>query len=494
MRHLLGGISSSGRVVPDMDGVAFLVERAAGPILFATDGRRYTDTALGFGATLLGHADPVVNAAVGAAIARGSMPAFAYEGEEAAAAALCAPCGPLTSVIFTNSGSEAVHLACRIARAVTGRATIAKIAAGFDGWFDAMAFGNAGSPEALIGNAPRPERDHTILTRFNDAADLELLLSERDDIAAIILEPLLANAGCVLPDPAYLAAVQSQARRHGVLIIADEVLMGFRSRFGLMSQGMGLESDIATVGKAIGNGFAVAAVLGRPEVMQAAADGRATRAGTYSGSPVATAAVSATLPLLAAQDYTKLAQRGEHLRAVLANAFSSRGEEFVTSGYGMVFTPWFAAEAPHTYEEAAAKARPDLSLALHFTLRREGVMVMPQAFGRWYLSFAHDDAVTAEMSDKIERAVRALVMPSGRGLNSDRRKLASCRPATPMPGAEINTSSNSGRGGRPSASVSTRCSKVRADCGSAVMPNPIITADCTDCRCDDTQTTRHLRP
>lgn len=411
MQHLVGGISSAGRAVPPLDGERFLVERAAGPYLWAGDGRRYVDTALGFGAVLLGHADPAVNEAAKRAIDRGSMPAFAHADEEAAAAALSEPCGPLDNVVFTNTGSEAVHLACRIARAATGRGRIVKMAAGFDGWYDNVAFGNAGSPEALMGNAARPERQATALTRFNDPADLERLFTECDDVAAVIVEPLLANAGCIEADPSYLRALRAFASRHGALVIADEVLVGFRTRFGLASQAMGLDPDLATVGKAIGNGFPVAGVLGRADVMAAAQDGRAVRAGTYSGNPVATAAVRATLAQLGAKDYGILHARGARLRAAVAAAFAGVGRPVSTSGADMVFTLWFADTPPRLYETAAALIQPELTMDLHMALRRQGVMTMPQPFGRFYLSFAHDDAVIDAMVEAMERAVRSMPRP-----------------------------------------------------------------------------------
>ncbi|RIY01424.1 aminotransferase class III-fold pyridoxal phosphate-dependent enzyme [Aureimonas flava] len=408
MQHLVGGISSAGRALPALDGQPFVVERASGPHIWGKDGRRYIDTALGFGAILLGHADPVVNEAVHKVVERGSMPAFAHDGEEEAAAAIAAACGPLSSVLFTNSGSEAVHMACRIARAVTGRRTIVKMAAGFDGWFDPVAFGNAGSPEALIGNGPRPERSDVALLRFNDLADAERLFAERSDIAAVIVEPLLANAGCIEAAPGYLARLGELARRNGALLIADEVLTGFRLRFGLASHALGFEPDIATLGKAIGNGFAVAAVAGRPDILAAAADGRAVRAGTYSGNPVATAAVSASLGQLRASDYAALEARGQRVRGTLAEAFARRGVAVRTSGFGPVFTLWFGQAPPAAYEDAAAAANPARTLSLHTALRRQSVMTMPQAFGRFYLSFAHSDAVVAAMEEAVTAAVASL--------------------------------------------------------------------------------------
>ncbi|ESZ02172.1 MULTISPECIES: aminotransferase class III-fold pyridoxal phosphate-dependent enzyme [unclassified Mesorhizobium] len=423
MKYLVGGISSAGRDLPQLNGRALYIDRAKGPYLWTDEGVRMIDMALGFGAVLLGHADPVVNSAVVEAVKKGSMPAFAHAGEEAAAEALSVPCSPLQNVIFTNSGSEAVHLACRIARAVTGRQVVAKIAAGFDGWFDPVAFGNAGFSEALLGNGePRPVRQNMTLTRYNDVTDLERLFSETTDIAAIIFEPLLANAGCIEADISYLRSLESLARAHGALLIADEVLMGFRRRFGLASHGLELDPDLATVGKAIGNGFAVAAVLGRPGIMEAADDGRAVRAGTYCGNPVASAAVTATLSRLRECDYNGLARRGDLVRNALVAALADRGAKITTTGHGMVFTPWYTPTQPKTYENAVAIADPGQSLLFHLALRRAGVMVMPQPFGRLFLSFSHDEEVCGETAKAFRIAVSSLPVEA---TNSDLRPTAS---------------------------------------------------------------------
>lgn len=405
--HLVGGISSAGRAVPPLDGRPLLIDRAEGPWLWDRDGRRYIDTALGFGATMLGHGPAQVVEATTAAIRSGSMPAFAHEGEEMAAASLAQLTAPLTSVVFTNTGSEAVHLASRIARAVTGRGLIAKAAAGYDGWYDDVTLGQAGSPEALMQGNSRPQRGRTLLVRYNDFDDVERLFAESDDIAAILIEPMLANAGCVPAAPGYLAHVAEVARRHGALVIADEVLMGFRLRPGLSAPLEGLEPDLATVGKAIGSGFAVAAVVGRPEFMQVA-EGAGIRAGTYSGNPVATAAVIATLGTLAHADYPALLARGEQMRARVASAFAANGLPVVTTGFGTVFTVWFAPTPPATYAEAARIANPALTLQWHFALRLRGVLAMPFPFGRLYLSFAHDEGVCAELGDCIAGAAEAL--------------------------------------------------------------------------------------
>jgi glutamate-1-semialdehyde 2,1-aminomutase len=392
MSHLVGGISSAGRAMPPLDGIPLSIVRSQGPFLWDDQGKRYIDYLLGMGADFLGHAPPAILAAVAEALANGPMPGLAHPLEEQAAAALAAHLGKLDRIILLNSGSEAVHLACRTARIATGRPRIAKFAAGFDGWLDDVAFGNTGSPEAAMSANTRPATDRTILLRHNDLDDAERLFAEHDDIAAILVEPVLANAGCIEERPGYLAALQAIARRHGALVIADEVLMGFRLHAGLTSTLLGLEPDLATLGKAIGSGLPVAALAGRRDLMALFEQGRVARAGTYSGNPPACAAILATMHTLASLDYPALLARGERLRAGITHALRQAGLPASTSGHGTVFSLWFADTPPGTYAEAAALADPARSLALHLALRRRGVMTLKSPFGRMFLSTAHTDA------------------------------------------------------------------------------------------------------
>jgi glutamate-1-semialdehyde 2,1-aminomutase len=406
--RLVGGISSAARALPSMDGSSLAIARSAGPYLWDMDGRRYVDTALGFGGTVLGHAPAPVIAAVEEALRQGPLPAFTHPREEAAAVALAGRTGPLTDVVFTNSGSEAVQLACAIARAVTGRRRVAKMAAGYDGWYEQINFGTAGSKDAeLVGNS-RPDNGSTVLLRYNDAADTEELFRDYADIACVIVEPVLANAGCIMPAPGYLQHLQDTARRHGALLIADEVLTGFRMSAGLTSHAMSLDPDLATVGKAIGSGIAVAGVVGRPDVMAVCTDGRAPRAGTYSGNPVASAAVLATMGMLANVDYAALLARGEAFRAELTTILHGAGLAASTTGLGTCFTLWFSDDAPTTYAGAARMVRGDLNLALHHAMRRHGAMTVPSLYGRYYLSFAHDAEAMGQLTAAVEASAEAV--------------------------------------------------------------------------------------
>ncbi|UVK43804.1 aminotransferase class III-fold pyridoxal phosphate-dependent enzyme [Mesorhizobium sp. AR07] len=395
MQHLVGGISSAGRIVPDVNGRRFLVSKAQGPYVWDDQGRRYVDTALGFGATFLGHTDPEVAQAIHEAIDRGSMPAYAHALEEEAAASLASHTRNLTKVVFLNSGSEAVHLACRAAKAITGRRKIVKMAAGYDGWFDDVAFGNAGSREAAMASNERPSKGDTLLLRFNDKEDADLLFAECADIAAIILEPMMANAGCILAEAGYLQYVTALARKHGALVIMDEVLMGFRLHPGLASHLLGVEPDMATVGKAIGNGVAVAALLCSPELTAAFDDQRVNRAGTYNGNPLACAAVKAAMSVVDTVDYAAVLQAGNQLRERAVSAFAAEGISICTSGYGTVFTVWRGDKEPANYIEAVAVSDPGFTLKLHLELRRNGVMSMHSTYGRHYVSARHDEHALA---------------------------------------------------------------------------------------------------
>ena len=408
MPNLVGDVSSAARILPDLNGEKLFIRNGKGAYLWDDQGRQYIDTALGFGAVLLGHSNDAVNAAVRQALSDSAAPSWAHVREHGAASELAQHTGELSKVIFTNSGSEAVHLACRTARAYTGRGKIAKMAAGFDGWFDDISYGNVTSSEADFTEGNRPSTERTTLLRFNDFDDVERLFAEDNNIAAVILEPMLANAGCIMALPGYLKHVQDIAHQHGALVISDEVLMGFRLYPGLAALQEGLAPDIASVGKAIGNGVPVSAVVAKPHIMAGFEEGRVTRGGTFSGNPMACAAVTTTLAQLDSADYPQLIARGDALRGALENIFKGHGITVTTSGYGNVFGIWHGPVAPNTYQQAAQLANPAFSKDLHLALREAGVLIMPSPYGRLYLSFEHDDRVIEEIKTAFDQAALKL--------------------------------------------------------------------------------------
>ncbi|AXL53975.1 glutamate-1-semialdehyde aminotransferase (plasmid) [Paraburkholderia caffeinilytica] len=391
-----------------MDGKPVAIARSNGPYVWDETGKRYIDTVLGFGGTILGHAPAAIVEAASKALMTNPLPAVNHSSEEAAAAALVHRTGKLNKVIFTNSGSEAVHLALRIARTSTGKRRIVKIAAGFDGWLDGVVFGNVGSAEARFKPGHRPANDFVTVIRYNDFDDVDQLFTEFNDIAAILVEPMLANAACIPAKEGYLAHLQATAHKHGALLICDEVLMGFRLHAGLTSHLYGIDPDLVSVGKAIGSGIAVSAVIGKAEIMKVAEEGRALRGGTFSGNPIACAAVLSTMPALDECDYHQLRTRGDSLRVSIVESFRRHGKTVSTSGYGNVFSIWFSDEPPATYDEGLVLVNNELSMALHLHLRREGILIMPSPYGRMYLSFSHDDGVVEEMKQIFDRVAEAM--------------------------------------------------------------------------------------
>jgi glutamate-1-semialdehyde 2,1-aminomutase len=409
MVALPGGISSTIRRLPDLDGSPFMVSHARGAYVYQANGQKLLDFAMAMGATILGHAHPALVEACTRALEQGSMPGFTHAREELAAAALVKTSGRLTRATFLTTGSEAVHLACRIARKTTGREVIAKIAAGFDGWYDEVAFGWSGAPETDLAGE-RPVRGGMTLLRWNDAADLETLLAARDDVAAVLIEPMLANAGSLVAEQGYLQKIGETCRRHGVMVIADEVLMGLRLHPGPTSHRVGLDPDLVTFGKAIGSGLPVAAVIGSEDAFEVIADGRAMRAGTYHGNPLVTSAVLATIEALGVADYRVLMARGRALREGIVQAFARHGIETATSGFDSVFSLWFSAEAPTRYAAAKNLVKHDIARELHLELRRRGILTIPGlgAWGRIFMSFAHTDAEIEEAIVSFDAAVESL--------------------------------------------------------------------------------------
>lgn len=402
------GISSHGRGLPDVDGVPFIVAKSHGSRLIDPDGRSHVDYCMGIGANLLGHAHPVVVAACEKALRDGSMPGFRHEGEEQAAEDLAQVGGRLSKVTFTSTGSEAVHLACRIARGHTGKKLIAKAVGGYNGWYDEFRFGMVESPESRHGNE-RPRNSDFTLFRVNDTPDLESLFKDhRDELAAIIIEPVLGNAGCLAPSPAFCAEITRLARANGVLVIADEVMVGLRLGLKSVAEQVGLTPDLMTMGKAIGSGMPVAAVLGTPDAFDVVENGKVVCYGTYQGNPVVAAAVSATIDFMRKADFNALFAYGDDLRTLMTSAFTRHGIGVSTSGLPTIFTIWFSETPPRDYLHALDLVRRDASRFVHDELRRHGVVTLPIPWGRIFFSFSHgleDREITAQAYEQAAAAL-----------------------------------------------------------------------------------------
>ncbi len=397
-RAVLGGAVTSF-VLPESHAV--VLSHGLGSRVVDVDGREYIDYVLGSGPLILGHAHPAVVEAVSRQAALGSTfytltPAAIELAEEIVRAVPCAEV-----VKFVSTGSEATFHALRIARAYTGRTKVLKFEGGFHGWHDyalMSAFPAAPSdyprPRPDSAGIPQPVSETVLVSRWNDL-DLTRAIIEQhaDDLAAVICEPLQR---ALPPAPGFLSGLRELTQRHGILLVFDEVVTGFRLAYGGAQERYGVVPDLATFGKALSGGYPLAAIAGRREIMALTDFGRRARgepfaylSGTLNGNPVAAAAGLATLSVLRQPGvYDHLYRITERLKAGLRELASARGIPLQAIGDGPVFQVVFADEEPRDY---AGMLRADRERAVQFGLAclERGLFVNPGE--KFYVSLAHTD-------------------------------------------------------------------------------------------------------
>ncbi|HEU5382708.1 MAG TPA: glutamate-1-semialdehyde 2,1-aminomutase [Ktedonobacteraceae bacterium] len=397
-----GGVNSPVRAFRGVGGDPVFIERASGSYLFDVDGNRYLDYVQSWGPMILGHAYPSVLQAVTEASARG----FSYGAPTAAESELAhlviESVPSIEMVRFVNSGTEATMSALRLARAYTGRNKIIKFSGCYHGHAD-MLLVQAGSGVATMGlpdspGVPAETTGNTLIAPYNDAGAVEALLrTYPNEIAAIIVEPVAANMGLVLPQAGFLTELRRLTQEYGVLLIFDEVMTGFRVALGGMQERVGIIPDLTCLGKIIGGGLPVGAYGGRREIMQLVAPvGPMYQAGTLSGNPLAMAAGIATLTELRKPgQYVELERKAQLLDAGLSQAISESGIQAQLQRIGCMFTIFFTTQPVHNY--ADAKASDTQRFARFFwSMLRQGVYLPPSQFEACFVSLAFDDAMLEE--------------------------------------------------------------------------------------------------
>jgi glutamate-1-semialdehyde 2,1-aminomutase len=415
-RHLAGGVSSNVRYasVP----VPLFFARGEGARLHDIDGNVHIDYVLGNGPAILGHAPKPVIEAVAASLVEGQVFAAQNPREEALSARLCRLLPGAEVVRFATSGTEAVLMAMRLARAFTGRTKILKFEGHYHGWSD-QAFistrpplneaGPADAPVPVAGSPGMPPSvlDDTVVCGWNDLDQLAAALERhRGQIAGVIMEPMMVNGGAIAPQPGYLQGVRDLCREHGTLFICDEVITGFRVGLRGAQARFGVVADLAIYAKAVAAGFPLALVAGRRDVMNTLLDKGVMHGGTYNGNVQSMAAALAALDVLEADGgavYARMEARGTRLMEGLAALAAKHRLPIRVQGMPAIFQTFFTAgAAPRNYRESAACDR-DAMLALHAALQEEGVRV--QQAGKWFLSTAHDDPVIDETLAAADRAM-----------------------------------------------------------------------------------------
>lgn len=383
------------------------------------DGNEYIDYLLGLGPMILGHRHPVVTEAVTRAISdSGTCFGLPYELEIDAAEKVVAAVPGIEQVRFTNSGSEAVGTAVRLARATTGRRIIVRFEGHYHGWQDTVYWSNHVDP-TLAGPADRPRpiamglgvpaelEDTLIVLTWNDPESFSALMAERgDEIAAVLTEPAVFNTGCILPEPGYLELLRELTTRHGAFLIFDEVITGFRFARGGAQEYFGVTPDLTTLAKGLGGGFPVAAVGGSTEAMRLIADGTYSQSGTYNANIVQCAAVAATMDILAEPGlYERQRALGYRLADGLKSLADENGIDAYVEGLGTVFQLWFANEPIKNWRDAAANANEPAFTRWYQEMVVRGVLFHPLQFENLFVSLVHTDE---DIDDTLTVAADAL--------------------------------------------------------------------------------------
>ena len=407
---LPGGVNSPVRAFKAVGGTPVFVREAKGAFFTDEDGNRYIDFISSWGPLLFGHGfQPVVDAVVDRARKGTSfgMPT-ALETELAELVVSMVP--NIDKVRFVNSGTEACMSAIRLARGYTGRDKIVKFAGCYHGHADAfliqagsgaVTFGSPNSPGVTQGTA----RD-TLLAHYNDLASVEALVDANPgEIAAIILEPVAGNMGCIPPEPGFLEGLREVCTRHGILLIFDEVMTGFRLGRGGAQEVLGIRADMVAFGKVIGGGLPVGAFAASSEIMRhLAPEGPVYQAGTLSGNPLAMGAGLAMLQAIEADPgvFGRMEEKTAYLHRGLEDALSASGKPFRINRFGSMISVHFTEEPVRDFASAASGNNAEFKAYFHGMLER-GIYLPPSAFESYFLN----DALTFEDMDRAVEAARA---------------------------------------------------------------------------------------
>ncbi len=391
-----GGVNSPVRACRSVHCDPLFVASASGSKITTEDGIEFIDYVMSWGPMLLGHNHPDVAAAISETAAHGTSFGAPCRLEVELAQAVVDAVPGIEMVRMVSSGTEATMSALRLARGYTGKNGVIKFHGGYHGHADAfLASAGSGVATQSIPGTPGVPADvvkHTLLAHYNDLDAVRALFERQgDDIAAVIVEPVAGNMGLVLPKPGFLEGLRDLTRKHGALLIFDEVISGFRVAFGGAQTVSGIDPDLTCLGKIIGGGLPVGAYGGKREIMShIAPSGGVYQAGTLSGNPLAMAAGLATLKALAKKDYIALAARTDDFSRELENILRSKGVPVTRNHIASIYTLFFT-DTPVVDFRTAQTADSDIFIAFYQQMREQGIYLAPSGFECAFTSFAHSD-------------------------------------------------------------------------------------------------------
>ena len=402
-KYIPGGVNSPARAFQAVSETPRFIERADGAYIYDVDGNQYIDYIGSWGPMILGNNHPAILKAVQEAIVKGLSYGAATEGEITMAKLMGELVPSMEKVRMVNSGTEATMSALRVARGYTGRNKIIKFEGCYHGHCDSLlvkagsGLMNSGIPDSA--GVPEGSAADTLTARYNDLSSVEKLIEEnKGQVAAIIVEPIAANMGVVLPKEGFLEGLRKLCDLHGIVFIVDEVITGFRIGLAGAQGLLNIKPDLSTFGKIIGGGMPVGAYGGKAEIMEMVAPlGPVYQAGTLSGNPVAMAAGLAQLTYLKEnpQVYTHINGLGAKLYEGLKDIVKTAKVEYTVNHIGSIGSLFFTKEAVTDY--ASAKTSDTAEYARYFRqMLQEGIYFAPAQFEAMFMSYAHQEAEIAK--------------------------------------------------------------------------------------------------
>ena len=412
-KNLVGAVNSPVRAYKSVGGTPLFIKKAKGSKIIDVDNNQYIDLVLSYGPMILGHRPKKIEKSIVKALKNGYTFGATSAGEIELAKIICDAFPGMDKVRFVNSGTEAVLSALRLARAFTNKNKIIKFSGCYHGHTDALlvAAGSGLATLSLPGSSgvPKEAVQNTLIAEYNNIEKVKDHINKHDDIAAVILEPITGNMGVIVPSPEFISELRRITKEKGILIIADEVMTGFRSKFGGAQELIDLEADITCLGKVIGGGFPVGAYGARNEIMEMVAPlGDMYQAGTLSGNPIAMASGIATLKELKKQNpFDTFNKVAEKIETILKEAAKENNVALQVNRFGSMINPFFSKNRVVDFKTAQTSDTKKFK-TFFWSMIQNGVFLPPSQFEAWFLSTALSNKDLKIIEKAIYAAMQAI--------------------------------------------------------------------------------------